>query len=219
MNIPHCIMSKNLRRKLQYKRAVGQMLTKADEGGSVKYWPFLTRGGGGQKNFNKRSLRVLKMWVERTIDLNLTIYVKQSHITCKLDPNKWISPILSCQKVYVENCSTKGPSGKCWRKLTRGGGGVSQMLTIADEGGRGGQPKADHCWRGGGVYEPPILADVICEQPLMQCNVSMNSRYFGRKSGNVWQGYLIKAQHMFEYMWPLISSFLRLETQVDWAVF
>ena len=34
-----------------------------------------------------------------------------------------------------------------------GGGGVSQMLTIADEGG-------------GGVYEPPILADVICEQPL-----------------------------------------------------
>ena len=28
------------------------------------------------------------------------------------------------------------------------------MLTIADEGG-------------GGVYEPPILADVICEQPLI----------------------------------------------------
>ena len=33
----------------------------------------------------------------------------------------------------------------------RGGGGVSQMLTIAD---------------GGGVQEPLILADVICEQPL-----------------------------------------------------
>ena len=29
----------------------------------------------------------------------------------------------------------------------------SQKLTIADEG----------------VYEPPILADVICEQPLTQC--------------------------------------------------
>ena len=28
------------------------------------------------------------------------------------------------------------------------------MLTIADDGGRGG------------VYEPPILADVICEQSL-----------------------------------------------------
>ena len=25
------------------------------------------------------------------------------------------------------------------------GGGVSQMLTIADEGGRGGHPKADDC--------------------------------------------------------------------------
>ena len=31
-----------------------------------------------------------------------------------------------------------------------GGGGVSQMLTIAD---------------GGGVQEPLILADVICKQP------------------------------------------------------
>ena len=29
-----------------------------------------------------------------------------------------------------------------------GGEGVWQMLTIADEGGRGGKPKADHCWRG-----------------------------------------------------------------------
>ena len=34
-------------------------------------------------------------------------------------------------------------------------GGVSQKLTIADEGGEG-------------VYEPPILADVICEQPLIK---------------------------------------------------
>ena len=33
------------------------------------------------------------------------------------------------------------------------GGGVSQMLTIADGGG-------------GGVQEPLILANVICEQPL-----------------------------------------------------
>ena len=34
------------------------------------------------------------------------------------------------------------------------GGGVSQMLTIAYGGGMGGQ-------------EPLILADVICEQPLI----------------------------------------------------
>ena len=33
-------------------------------------------------------------------------------------------------------------------------GGVSQMLTIADGGG-------------GGVQEPLILAEVICEQPLI----------------------------------------------------
>ena len=52
------------------------MLTIADEGHGV------------QKNFNKRSLRELKMLKEKTIDLNLTIYVKQSDITCKLDPNK-----------------------------------------------------------------------------------------------------------------------------------
>ena len=56
--------------------------------------------------------------------------------------------ILSCKKVYVKNCSTKGASGKCWRKLTRGG-----------------KPNADHCWRRG-VQEPLILADVTCEQPL-----------------------------------------------------
>ena len=34
------------------------------------------------------------------------------------------------------------------------------MLTKADEGGRG-------------VYEPPILADVICEQPLMSMMIEM----------------------------------------------
>ena len=67
-------------------------------------------GGWGQKKFNKRSLRVVKMWIERTFDLDLTIYVKQSHITCKLDPNKLV---LSCQKVNLENLSTKGPSTNC----------------------------------------------------------------------------------------------------------
>ena len=38
-------------------------------------------------------------------------------------------------------------------KADKGGGGVSQKLTFAD--------------RRGGVYEPPFLADVICEQPLI----------------------------------------------------
>ena len=31
------------------------------------------------------------------------------------------------------------------RQPPEGGEGVWQMLTIADEGGRGGKPKADHC--------------------------------------------------------------------------
>ena len=31
------------------------------------------------------------------------------------------------------------------RQPPEGGGGVSQKLTIADEGGRGGKPKADNC--------------------------------------------------------------------------
>ena len=43
------------------------------------------------------------------------------------------------------------------------------MLTKDDEGGRGGQANADHWWRGGegGVWKPPILADVICEHSLI----------------------------------------------------
>ena len=42
-------------------------------------------------------------------------------------------------------------------KAGEGGGGVSQMLTIADGRGRG-------------VQEPLILADIICEQPLIVKN-------------------------------------------------
>ena len=37
--------------------------------------------------------------------------------------------------------------------LIKGGGGVGEMLTMGDEGGRGG-------------LDPPFLADIICEQPL-----------------------------------------------------
>ena len=34
---------------------------------------------------------------------------------------------------------------KCLQFLTKGGGGVNRMLTIADEGGEGGHLKADDC--------------------------------------------------------------------------
>ena len=46
------------------------------------------KGGGVRKMFKKRRLWVLRMWIKRTIDSNLTVYVKQSHKMCKLDPDK-----------------------------------------------------------------------------------------------------------------------------------
>ena len=44
--------------------------------------------------------------------------------------------------------------------------GVSQFLIFPDKGGRGGKPISDF-WltRGDGVWTPPFLADIICEQP------------------------------------------------------
>ena len=60
--------------------------------------------------------------------------------------------------MFSLNAVIEGVSAKGWRRLTRGGGGVKQMLTIADEGGKGGQAIADDCWRGeeGGLKTPEI---------------------------------------------------------------
>ena len=49
-------------------------------------------------------------------------------------------------------------------KADEGGEGVSQMLTIALLTG------------GGGGYEPPILADVICEQPPTRASHVANKK-------------------------------------------
>ena len=139
------------------------------------------KGGGVRKIFNNGSLGVLKLWIQKRIDVNYILNIGQSQITCKLDPNKWISPMLSFQKVFGKVCCSNGALPKSWQKLTKGGGGVSQLLTKADKGGRGGQLKADICWqRGGrGVYEPPFLADVICEQPLIHAKVLPGSVLYG----------------------------------------
>ena len=59
------------------------------------------------------------MWKKRAIDLDFTIHVKQSHISCKLLYKRGVGQMLT--------------------KADEGGGGVSQMLTIADGGGRGVQ--------------------------------------------------------------------------------
>ena len=66
------------------------ILRQPPEGGEG-VWQMLTiadKVGGVRKMFKKRRLWVLRMWIKRTIDANLTVYVKQSHKTCKLDPNK-----------------------------------------------------------------------------------------------------------------------------------
>ena len=50
----------------------------------------------------------------------------------------------------------------------KGGGRVSQFLIFSDKRGRGGEPISDF-WLtrgGGGVWTPPFLADIICEQSL-----------------------------------------------------
>ena len=51
--------------------------------------------------------------------------------------------------------------------LMKGGGGVEEMLKMADKGERRvGEMliMADEGWRGG-LDPPPFLADIICENP------------------------------------------------------
>ena len=38
--------------------------------------------------------------------------------------------------------------------MTKGGGGVGEMMILVDQ-------------RGGGVWIPPFFPDIICEQPLL----------------------------------------------------
>ena len=66
------------------------MLTKADEGGGGvdQMLTIADNGGGVRKIFNNGSLGVLKLWIQRRIDVNFTLNIGQSQITCKLDPNK-----------------------------------------------------------------------------------------------------------------------------------
>ena len=51
----------------------------------------------------------------------------------------------------------------------KGGGRVGQMMTRADEGGRGvGEMLTLADKEGRGVWTPSFLADIICEQPLIE---------------------------------------------------
>ena len=49
MNIPHFVRSKSQRKKLSYKRGVGQKMTKADEGGGgvIQMLTIADEGGRG----------------------------------------------------------------------------------------------------------------------------------------------------------------------------
>ena len=60
--------------------------------------------------------------------------------------------------------------------LTKRGGGVVEMLTMADEGGRGGEEMLTMNDKGGrGVWTSQLLADIICEQPLSFNCSAMNA--------------------------------------------
>ena len=62
----------------------------------------------------------------------------------------------------------------------KGGGGVGQFLIFSDKGGRGGKPISDF-WLtrgGGGVWTPPFLADIICEQPLKSYIITLLKKVF-----------------------------------------
>ena len=61
------------------------------------------KGGGVLKKYQQRVVIGKKMRGERRIDLDLTIHVHQSHVTCKLDPYKLISPAKkSTSKIVVQ---------------------------------------------------------------------------------------------------------------------
>ena len=56
----------------------------------------------------------------------------------------------------------------------KGGRGVSQFQIFSDTGGMGGRSISDF-WLtrgGGGVWTPPFLDDIICEQPLTVLHIS-----------------------------------------------
>ena len=58
--------------------------------------------------------------------------------------------------------------GVCQNMISdKGGGGLVNFWVFSDKGGRGGKPFSDFwlTWGGGGVWTPPFLADIICEQP------------------------------------------------------
>ena len=81
--------------------SLSQMLTIAD------------KGGGVLKKYQQRVVMGTKMRIEWRIDLDLTIHVHQSHVTCKLDLTNEYPPFHNAKKVHVENFSTKRASGKC----------------------------------------------------------------------------------------------------------
>ena len=110
------------------------------EGGSPKSWRLLTRGGWGYNFVSQMGFRQPKICEKETIYVNLVLL-------CKAKTKHRSKTHLSPLKCHVKKCfclnlkvrSGKGGSGKCWRLMTRGEGGV---------------------------WKPQNLTDVICEQPL-----------------------------------------------------
>ena len=61
--------------------------------------------------------------------------------------------------------------GVCQNMISkRGGRGGSDFRFFSDKGGGGGGKPISDFWLtrgGGGVWNPPFLADIICEHPLI----------------------------------------------------
>ena len=77
-------------------------------------------------------------------------------------------------KYVQKNDAEKGGGvGDMLTKLTKGRGGVEEMLTMADKGGRRD-------------WTPPFLADIICEQPL---TLSMTHQEEHQQQNNISPSY------------------------------
>ena len=69
----------------------------------------------------------------------------------------------------------KGGSSKCWRLLTKGGGGVRQLLTIVDEGGREGMKTSKIGWHNMWTASIKCHRRKMCRRDFVQIKLIQNT--------------------------------------------
>ena len=85
----------------------------------------------------------------------------------------------------------------------------------ADESWRRGEGGSANCWQkltrgGGGVYEPPFLADVICEQPLIRLHCITSTAAASPDDGEVQPQVRVSLSE-----WPQNRRWLRIMRQPE----